>query len=173
MWMNVGRKLSFSSDSHHTPGNHFHKKCIRRISNAFLSHKERTAIRNSKRSWLITTAFMHTWWSRQEWNQCTNYPFLILGKHTVSILPQVPAPESSHGISPLAYNCITRVWTVVDHVCSKWTTIISPIYCMRSYASINRRRPIGHDASRGNCNTNTTLVPAKRCTLVISGIRKM
>jgi hypothetical protein len=123
-----------------------------------LSHKERTAIRNSKHSWLITTAFMHTWWSRQEWNQCTNYPFLIPGKHTVSSLPQVPAPESWHRISPFAYNCTSRVWIVVDHAeCSKWTTIIFQLYCMRSYASINRRRPIGHDASRGDCSTNTTL----------------
>jgi hypothetical protein len=122
-----------------------------------LSHKAPTAIRSSKRGWLITTAFMHTWWSRQEWNQCTNYPFLIPEKHTVSSVPQVAAPESWHSISPLAYNCISRVWTVVHHTCSEWTTIISRIYCERSYASINRRRPIDHYASGGGCNTTTTL----------------
>jgi hypothetical protein len=122
-----------------------------------LSHKARTAIRSSKRSWLITTASMHTWWSRQEWNQCKTTPSSSHRNALYLAYPKYPPLRAgtvsvrSHTTASLMF----RPWLII--LPAKWTTITSPIYCMRSYASINRKRLVGHDASRGERNMNITL----------------
>jgi len=78
-----------------------------------LSHKARTTIRSSYRSWLTTTAFMHTRWSTERY-QSKNCPLLT---HPTALpyylsYPQVPSPDGRHSINPFAYNCISHDHTV-------------------------------------------------------------
>jgi hypothetical protein len=98
-----------------------------------LSHKARTAIRSSQRSWLTTTACMHTRWSTE--HQSKNCPLLT---HPTALpyrlsYPKYPTPTAGTVSVPLHTTAPLTIIQCVQQI--NWCYIP----CMGPCAGINRK----------------------------------